>query len=63
MAILLVEQNVRVALAFAHRAYVLRQGSIVMHGDSHSLLSDPEVVRHYLGGPVDAGKGESAGIG
>ncbi|HEY8578683.1 MAG TPA: ABC transporter ATP-binding protein [Beijerinckiaceae bacterium] len=57
MAILLVEQNVRVALAFAHRAYVLRQGAIVMQGESRALLSDPEVLRHYLGGPVDAEAG------
>ncbi|MSQ19022.1 MAG: hypothetical protein EXR39_05555 [Betaproteobacteria bacterium] len=38
IAILLVEQNVRSALALADRAYVLRQGEIVMEGDSKSLL-------------------------
>ncbi|MDB5571802.1 MAG: amino acid/amide transporter ATP-binding protein 2, family [Hyphomicrobiales bacterium] len=59
MAILLVEQNVRVALNFAHRAYVLRQGRIVMEGESAALLSDPEVMRHYLGGPVDSAGGEA----
>ena len=54
MAILLVEQNVSIALGFAHRGYVLRQGEIVMEGPCEQLMSDPEIMRHYLGGPVEA---------
>ncbi|SHJ06474.1 amino acid/amide ABC transporter ATP-binding protein 2, HAAT family [Desulfatibacillum alkenivorans DSM 16219] len=49
-AILLVEQNARLALQFASRAYVLETGSLVMEGDSKKLLEDPEVKKAYLGG-------------
>ncbi|HEX7007923.1 MAG TPA: ABC transporter ATP-binding protein [Alphaproteobacteria bacterium] len=49
MTILLVEQNVRRALAFADRGYVLRQGAIVMEGAGGELLSEPDMLKHYLG--------------
>ncbi len=49
MSIMLVEQNVRMALRLAHRAYVLRQGEIVMEGSSEELLSKPQVLDAYLG--------------
>ena len=48
--ILLVEQNARLALKFAKRAYVLENGSIVMEGPSEDLLHNPEVKKAYLGG-------------
>jgi branched-chain amino acid transport system ATP-binding protein len=49
MTILLVEQNVRAALRFAHRAYVLRQGAIVQQGTGEELLADAELFNQYLG--------------
>jgi branched-chain amino acid transport system ATP-binding protein len=49
-AILLVEQNARMALKFARRGYVLETGSIVLEGPSEELLENPEVKRAYLGG-------------
>jgi branched-chain amino acid transport system ATP-binding protein len=49
MTILLVEQNVRAALRFAHRAYVLRQGTIVQQGTGKELLADTELFNQYLG--------------
>ncbi len=49
MTLLLVEQNVRAALRFAHRAYVLRQGAIVREGVGEQLLADSELFSHYLG--------------
>ena len=49
MTILLVEQNVRLALRLAHRAYVLRQGEVVMSGNAGDLLSQPQVLEAYLG--------------
>lgn len=49
MAILLVEQNMELALRFAHRAYVLKQGELVAEGDSEQLLSKPGMLEHYLG--------------
>jgi branched-chain amino acid transport system ATP-binding protein len=49
-AILLVEQNARLALKFAQRGYVLETGNLVLEGDSKKLLEDPEVKKAYLGG-------------
>jgi branched-chain amino acid transport system ATP-binding protein len=48
--ILLVEQNARMALQFAQRAYVIENGRIVLQGKSEELLHSPEVKRAYLGG-------------
>ena len=47
--VLLVEQNASMALAVAHRAYVLENGSIVVSGDASSLRDDPKVRAAYLG--------------
>ena len=49
-SILLVEQNARLALKFAQRAYVLENGRLVLHGPSGELLDNPEVKKAYLGG-------------
>ena len=49
LTILLVEQNVKLALRFADRAYVLRQGRVVREGRSEELLHDPDFAAHYLG--------------
>jgi branched-chain amino acid transport system ATP-binding protein len=48
--ILVVEQNARLALKYAHRAYVMEAGRIVMEGTSGELLNDPQVIKAYLGG-------------
>ncbi|MDX1776128.1 MAG: ABC transporter ATP-binding protein [Desulfobulbales bacterium] len=48
--ILLVEQNARLALKFAQRAYVLENGRMVLAGPAADLLNNPEVKRAYLGG-------------
>ncbi|MEL7608640.1 MAG: ABC transporter ATP-binding protein [Bacillota bacterium] len=50
MAVLLVEQNARLALSLAHRAYVLENGKVCLSGASHELMRNPEVNRLYLGG-------------
>ena len=47
--ILVVEQNAAVALAIAHRGYVLQDGSIVMQGAAAELLDADEIRRAYLG--------------
>jgi branched-chain amino acid transport system ATP-binding protein len=46
---LLVEQNARIALKYAHRAYVLEAGKIVLEGSSQALSEDPEIQKAYLG--------------
>jgi branched-chain amino acid transport system ATP-binding protein len=53
MTILLVEQNVQIALRFAQRAYVLKQGEIVAQGGGAELLRDPAILEHYLGSTVN----------
>jgi branched-chain amino acid transport system ATP-binding protein len=49
VTMLLVEQNVRQALKIADRAYVLKNGRIVMSGGGEELLADPEVQKAYIG--------------
>jgi branched-chain amino acid transport system ATP-binding protein len=44
-----VEQNANLALAVAHRAYVLEAGQIVLSGAADELKSDDSVRRAYLG--------------
>ena len=50
VSILLVEQNLRRALAIAHRAYVIQTGRIVLEGSGTGLLDSDLVKQAYLGG-------------
>ena len=47
--ILLVEQNARMALKLANRAYVIETGSIVLSGKASELITNEEVIKAYLG--------------
>jgi branched-chain amino acid transport system ATP-binding protein len=49
VAVLLVEQNVAMALDIARRAYVLEEGRIVAEGPPKDLASQPHIQRAYLG--------------
>ncbi len=49
MSVLLVEQNVSMAMAVSHRAYVLEEGRIVAEGQPDELMQRDEVRRAYLG--------------
>lgn len=49
VSILLVEQNVRLSLEIARRAYVIESGRIVQHDSAASLLRDERVKEAYLG--------------
>lgn len=49
ITVLLVEQNAKMALSIADRAYVLETGRISMSGDAKELLSDEKVKKAYLG--------------
>ena len=49
MAVLMVEQNVTMALAISSRACVLEEGRIVAAGAPDDLLARPEIQRAYLG--------------
>jgi branched-chain amino acid transport system ATP-binding protein len=47
--VLLVEQNVALAMQMADRAYVLEEGRIAAEGAPDALLARPEIQRAYLG--------------
>ena len=49
ITILLVEQNAKMALAVADRAYVLETGTISMEGKASDLAADDRVRKAYLG--------------
>ena len=49
MSVLIVEQNARMALKFAHRGYVLETGRVTMTDAASVLLTDPRVRAAYLG--------------
>lgn len=48
--VLLVEQNAKMALSIADRAYVMETGNIVMTGTGAELVNSPEIQKAYLGG-------------
>jgi branched-chain amino acid transport system ATP-binding protein len=48
--ILLVEQNVNMALHVAHRGYVLETGRIVLEDTAANLINNEQVKKSYLGG-------------
>jgi branched-chain amino acid transport system ATP-binding protein len=50
MGVLLVEQNVHLALGVAKRAYALQVGRVVLEGDIEEMKSSDIVKRAYLGG-------------
>jgi branched-chain amino acid transport system ATP-binding protein len=49
VTILFVEQNAKLALEIAGRAYVMESGLITLSGAGRALLSDPKVRAAYLG--------------
>ena len=52
VTILVVEQNVRMALILAQYGYIIRDGIIMMEGEAKTLISDPAVKESFLGGSV-----------
>jgi len=50
VAVVLVEQNSRMALKISTRAYVLETGQVALEGRSADLLNNEQVRRLYLGG-------------
>ena len=49
ITVLLVEQNAKMALKVANRAYVLETGKIKLSGNADDLLHNDEVRKAYLG--------------
>ena len=52
VTVLVVEQNVRMALILAQYGYIIRDGVIMMKGKAKKLISDPAVKESFLGGSV-----------
>ena len=50
VSILLVEQNAKMALSIADKAYVIETGKIVMSGTGQELLNSEDIKKAYLGG-------------
>ncbi len=50
MTLVVVEQNARLALEVADRAYVLDTGEIVLEGTGEELMTHPKIKEAYLGG-------------
>lgn len=49
VALLLIEQNARLALEVTDSAWVMDSGSIVHHGNSKAMLNDDQIAQIYLG--------------
>ncbi len=49
LTLLLVEQNATLALELAHRAYVLKNGQVILHDTGAALLANPAINEAYLG--------------
>ena len=52
VTILVVEQNVRMALILAQYGYIIRDGVIMIQGEADKLINDPAVKESFLGGSV-----------
>jgi branched-chain amino acid transport system ATP-binding protein len=48
VTVLLVEQNMEMALTISHRAYVMDEGRIQTFGPAQDILADEEIQRRYL---------------
>jgi len=53
VTILMIEQNVKTALQYADRAYVLENGRTKFQGEAATILDEPEIREAYLGGSQD----------
>lgn len=49
ITILLVDQDVQIALELASRGYVIVHGSVEMSGESEKLLKNPDIRKAYMG--------------
>ncbi len=49
VTVILIEQNARMALKLAHRAYILELGKIILQGNARELANNESVRKAYLG--------------
>lgn len=58
VTMLVVEQNAHIALATAHKGYVLEMGRIVMDGDAETLANSADIQEFYLGKTEETERGQ-----
>ncbi|THH39080.1 ABC transporter ATP-binding protein [Aliishimia ponticola] len=58
VTMLIVEQNAHIALATAHKGYVLEMGRIVMAGDADDLANSADIQEFYLGKTEENERGQ-----
>lgn len=56
LTMVLVEQNVRIALTIAHHGYILENGRIVLDGKTEELLENEDIKEFYLGLSLKGGR-------
>jgi branched-chain amino acid transport system ATP-binding protein len=56
ITLLLVEQNVKIALSIAQHAYIMENGRIVLDGTSQELLDNEDIKEFYLGLSLSGGR-------
>ncbi|MBI4776347.1 MAG: ABC transporter ATP-binding protein [Deltaproteobacteria bacterium] len=61
-ALLLVEQNARLALKFSSYGYIMENGKIVLDGPCELLMENEDVKEFYLGVAEDAGRKSYADV-
>ena len=49
MGILITDHNVRKTLGICDRAYVLKEGQILTHGNAQDIVNNKDVRKYYLG--------------
>lgn len=56
ITLLLVEQNVKIALSIAQYAYIMENGRVVLEGTSQELLDNEDIKEFYLGLSLSGGR-------
>jgi ABC-type histidine transport system ATPase subunit len=56
ITLLLVEQNVKIALSIAQHAYIMENGRIVLDGTAQELLENEDIKEFYLGLNLSGGR-------
>jgi lipopolysaccharide export system ATP-binding protein len=49
IGVLITDHNIRETLSFVDRAYIIKDGRILMEGSREAIIASPEVRRSYLG--------------
>lgn len=62
LAILLIEQNVRLSLALASRAYLLTSGRLAGAGDCAAIAADPKLTEIFLGRRPETDMTDTKGV-